>query len=123
MSGKNLAHRKDRADDVLADMADFAATLLHGDFGLAKKDAKDAAECLVEAIRLEWGGSMCYFKKTPRIELEARDEEIYERFDGTNHAELTREYGITRQRIYQIVNAMRARRLTSRSGKPTIIRK
>jgi Mor family transcriptional regulator len=100
-----------RSDDILADMADFVAELLRRHHGLTQEEAQVAAESAMEAVRLEWGGSMCYFKKGGQVDLQERDEEIYSRFNGRNAQQLCRQYGLSERRIYQVIAAVRARRL------------
>ncbi len=48
------------------------------------------------------------------IDLSARDMEIYNRYNGNNRDQLCKEYGLSVQRLYQIINAVRARELTRR---------
>lgn len=59
------------------------------------------AENIVEQVRKNWGGLPIYIKKT--TETASRNAEICRRFNGKNHADLCREFGLSYQQICKIV--------------------
>lgn len=49
------------------------------------------------------GGRMFYIPKGDRLRQAIRNRQIYAAFRGNNHAQLAQQYGLTVQRIYDIV--------------------
>lgn len=74
--------------------------------------AGDVVDEAMAAVRYRFAGNNCYIRKSAGPSL--RDIEIYDRFNATNRDQLCAEYGITFQRLYQIVNAVRKHRLEGR---------
>lgn len=60
------------------------------------------AEALVRGWRKRCGTQRIYIPAEPRNE--SRDTQIRREFNGTNRVEVCRKYGISRARLYQIVN-------------------
>ena len=61
-----------------------------------------------------WGGQTLYFPKgnwnggrSRWFQLAERDWKIFKEFDGTNRDAICQKYGISRSRLYQIINAVR----------------
>lgn len=79
-------------DDFLADLRETMTT--HAIDVLV-------AENIVERVRKNWGGLPIYIKKT--TETSSRNAEICRRFNGKNHADLCREFGLSYQQICKIV--------------------
>ncbi len=63
------------------------------------------AENIVKKIRKNWGGVPIYIKKASGVD--SRNAEIYRRFNGKNHTDLCREFGLGYQQICKILNAER----------------
>lgn len=105
----------DRADrvnlvDVLRDEASAVARL----FGVQAADA--AASMLVTRVVQRVGGGDLYVPGAARSRAQVRDADIRERHDGTNVAELAREYGITVRHVYRILGAARREVLAGRAA-------
>lgn len=99
--------------ELLEDLVAKGTELLAG-MGLEDDKAKSAAFAFVELIRKEWAGQNLYIPKGQAYELSKRDEELYRRFNGTNLYRLCKEHGITIQRGYQIIAAIREREFKRR---------
>lgn len=76
--------------------------------GYPSAQAAAAAERVAEHLRKFLGGTWQYIPKGYHYDLDRRDREIYEKFNGRNQTELCDEYGITRVRLYQILQQVRA---------------
>lgn len=76
--------------------------------GYPSAEADAAAERVAEHLRKFLGGAWHYVPKGYHYELTLRDRDIYEKFNGRNQRELCEEYGITRVRLYQILQQVRA---------------
>ena len=101
--------------EILSDLCDQVALKLV-EQGIAPDKAADAGLAVAEHIREHWGGQPIYLPKGAQYEFSRRDLELFERFNGSNHAALARDYGLTVVRIYQIVKAVRAELVRKRQG-------
>lgn len=52
---------------------------------------------------LNWGGLNIYMPKSQVLFSCEREKQIYNEFNGTNHAALAKKYGLSVQWIYKIV--------------------
>lgn len=99
--------------EILADLAEQIARSLVSR-GMATDIAADLGRESAEHIRRHWGGQLVYISKGVAFILSKRDMEIWEKWNGRNTLELCREYEITLQRLYQILNARREREVKKR---------
>lgn len=99
--------------ELLVDLVDKGTEVLIG-LGFEKSAATKAAFAFVELIRKEWAGQNLYVPKGQAYDLSIRDEELYRRFNGANLFRLCKEYGITIQRGYQIIAAIREKEFKRR---------
>lgn len=53
-------------------------------------------------------GEQLYFAKGQSYSLDVRDQEIYAEFNGRNHHQLARKYGVAPRHIYRLVRRARA---------------
>lgn len=101
--------------ELLADLADQVAAKL-AELGTDMEKAADIGFAVAEHIRGNWSGQSLYLPKGVQYDISRRDIEIFERFNGTNHEALAREYNLTVMRIYQIIKAVRAALIAKRQG-------
>lgn len=106
------AHQDDYPE-ILTDLAEQLAQFLRGR-GLDDAVATDAATQAAEFVREHWGGQKIYIPRGQRHELSHRDLEIWKRWNGHNRLELCREYGISENRLYQILQVMREQEIDKR---------
>ena len=99
---------KNNYPELLEDLLAKGAVLLV-EIGLENAVALRASFVFVELIRREWSGQNLYIPKGQAYDLSQRDLEMWNRFNGNNRHQLMQEYGITEQRFYQIMKAVRAR--------------
>lgn len=75
--------------------------------------AEDAARVIMrEALHSvceKYGGDSFYFPRDIDFPLEARDREIWDKFNGANTRELAREFRLTERQVRYIVKLMRKR--------------
>lgn len=97
------------ADDypeVLADMRQHTERVL-GEAGVAAEQARAAAHQVAEFMRGHWGGQLVYIAKGRSFETRKRWQEIWDAFDGRNHAELARRFDLGLAQIYKVIEIMR----------------
>ena len=78
--------------------------------------AAEAAFAAAEHVRLNIGGGSMYINKGIAYEADQRGQEIYRRWNGRNAHELAREFGLTEERIRQIVKERREAERRARQG-------
>jgi Mor family transcriptional regulator len=101
-----MTDKPDRSyPELLTEIAEIIAESL-ADRGVEAKDAALMANEAAEKIRFRLGGLEYYIPKCQSMQLEIRDVEIMKRFDGQNHADICREYGISERRLRQILKCM-----------------
>lgn len=62
---------------------------------------------LVTAQAHYFGGMQLYLPRNDRLKKALRDIDIWQQFNGSNHRQLARQYGLTEITIYQIVAEQR----------------
>jgi Mor family transcriptional regulator len=102
----------DRYPEILTDLAEHAAELLHEECGIPQPDAERVARKLADRIGETWAGCQPYIGKG--AVLDKRDLEIVSRFNGANHACLAREYELTERQIYNIIARVRSEEIRRR---------
>lgn len=106
---------KFQAPQFLADLTDNVKNVLQKS-GLTPETAHDLAYEITKEQRMMWRGQTVYFPSTDPEELSRRDQEIWDRYNGSNHAELVSAFQVSKQHIYRIVKIMRAKETSKRQG-------
>jgi Mor family transcriptional regulator len=88
--------------EILSELAAYVAEQLTKD-GIDPSRAADIGFAAAETIRENFSGHPTYWPKGIQFECSMRDAQIYNEFNGTNHATLADKYGLTEVRIYQII--------------------
>ena len=102
-------------DDVAAKVANMARCAHPPmEAEAARAFGRRVADMLAE----DWGGSSVYIPKNLASRFRRRDAELFRAFTGHNIEELARKYGLTRQRVYAILKAERARRAHAQLSLP-----
>lgn len=103
--------------ELLLDLVDHCAALLEADGGLSASQARELGIKLAERVAEAWGGQQIWFPK-PRpsrsgvswFRLEARDLEIWRRYNGRNMAEVCERFNLTPAAVHLAVNRVRLER-------------
>ncbi len=93
----------------------------HLDSALAQIDADNETKSKIKAkfkIELcrDFGGQQQYIPKSDGSELTARDIELYNKFNGHNHAALAKQFDLSEVRVYQIVKIVNKQEIAKRQG-------
>lgn len=98
-----------RAAELIADVEDQVAACLVSVSQIDRQSARVTARQVAAHLSKHWGGQLLYIPKNHLGRLSERDEEIWRKFTGNNHAALAIEYDLTMQQIYKIVREAAAR--------------
>ncbi|PHV02845.1 DNA-binding protein [Iodobacter sp. BJB302] len=105
---------RSKGPELLVDLTDnIAAALIE----LASLDIEKAAQLaseIADRMAAHWGGQNIYFPMGLSVKLSKRDQRIYDEFNGTNHSELARKFGVSLQWIYKIVKTVRLEEIARR---------
>lgn len=77
--------------------------------GIPHEVAEQAACALIDSIIDEWGGLYVTIPKDMSWRLSMRDLQIYDEFNGRNHAFLAKKNNLTVRTIYEIIRRARRR--------------
>lgn len=72
--------------------------------------ADEIAVNVFNGMAEHWGGQLIYFPKCITQKISRRNQQIWQDFTGTNYSELAKSYGLSLQRIYQIIGECRKKR-------------
>ena len=106
-----------RVPELVADLeAQAVACLLSVCPMIDHQSATVISKQLSRHLSDNWGGQLIYFPQNHGGKLDERDKQIYEEFDGRNHAYLARKYNLAIQQIYKIVKTVGQYELANRQG-------
>lgn len=88
--------------ELLVDLEHQASCFLQK-YGVKTDIAEHLAISLANHIADHWGGQLINLPKDHVYKIASRDYDIYKAFNGRNHAELAREFGLSVRAIYDIV--------------------
>ena len=108
---------RSKGPELLTDLADQCARILQETAGLEQDKAEQTGREIANRMATHWGGQNIYFPMGLSYKLSQRDRLIFADFDGTNHGELARKYGVSLQWIYKIVKNMRQEEVAKQQGK------
>lgn len=91
-----------RRHELLADAAEQVAQRLITKHGMDEESACDVGNHLADFLADHWKGQNIYMPGDQAYKLNARDWEIFNRFQRGNSNELAKEFGVSKVRIHQI---------------------
>jgi Mor family transcriptional regulator len=111
-----VSQLRSKAPELLTDLTEHIAVALCELVSMEAGKAEHVAKEVTERMAAHWGGQNVYFPMGQSVQLSRRDRQIYDGFNGTNHSELARKYGVSLQWIYKIVKAVRKQEIATRQG-------
>lgn len=109
MSDKKVDTFEKKAPEILTDLAKHVEKELV-ESGMENDNARFIAMGAAVRVAKAWGGNLVYIPLNVRFHLAERDVQIYNEFNGTNHRELAKKYGISIVWLYQIIRQVRRER-------------
>lgn len=91
-----------RRHELLADAAEQVAQRLITKHGMDEEVACDVGNTLADFLADHWKGQNIYMPGDQAFKLNARDWEIFRRFERGNANDLAREFKVSKVRIHQI---------------------
>jgi Mor family transcriptional regulator len=107
---------RSKGPELLIDLTEHIAIALAELVSMESAKAQHVAKEVSDRMAAHWGGQNIYFPMGQSIKLSRRDRQIYDDFNGSNHSDLARKYGVSLQWIYKIVKAARKEAIAHRQG-------
>lgn len=107
---------RSKGPELLIDLTEHIAIALAELVSMESAKAQHVAKEVSDRMAAHWGGQNIYFPMGQSIKLSRRDRQIYDDFNGSNHSDLARKYGVSLQWIYKIVKAVRKEEIARRQG-------
>jgi len=108
---------KSKGPELLIDLAQHVSVTLIELLTLDQDKAEQLGREIADRMAAHWGGQNIYFPMGLCLKLSQRDQQIFDEFNGTNHSDLARKYGVSLQWIYKIVKTVRQEELAKRQGR------
>lgn len=93
---------------VLQDWADIAQETVQDLLPVNDDEAREVGRQIALRIAEEYGSTQFYLAKGVAYRLDARDQEIFDKFNGRNYLELSREFKVSDRHIRRVINRARA---------------
>lgn len=103
-----------KAPEILTDLAAHIQEVLVQKYQMSQDEAKQAGADVAIRISRAWAGEIIYIPRALLLELSERDLKIWHEFNGFNHRELARKYGVSMQWVYQIVKRVQKEEVAKR---------
>lgn len=103
-------------DDILSDLQQIAIKAAC-EQGLPVDEAEAIACRISQDVRASWGGQQVYIKKIDLAELSARNIDIFNEFNGSNHQQLAKKHGLAVPVIYRIIKTVQQQEREKRQQK------
>ena len=100
-----------RVAELLSDLAAKVGEEVQSAGVADKKQAKNIGNHVAKRMAREWGGQLFYIPHGVLWDIDERDVEIFEKFNGSNQNELAKEYGFSVQWVYRIIERVRQAKL------------
>lgn len=102
-----------KAPDLLADLAKHTVVAAK-EFGINEELAENLGMIVAMKISQSWGGLNVYMPKALELFACEREKQIYNEFNGVNHAYLAKKYNLSLQWIYKIVKKVQKEEINKR---------
>lgn len=97
----------ENAPEMLNDLSVLVANLAKEQLDIDDNTAKQLGIAVAIKVAEDWGGVAVYIPTNLRVNLAARDMEMYKKFNGYNHAQLAREFKCSTVWVYKVIKRVR----------------
>lgn len=98
---------RSKGPELLVELAQHTSNILHEAVDIDIRTADQIGEAVASRMMQVWGGQNVYFPMGMAWRVSQRDQEIFSDFNGKNHHDLARKYGVSLQWIYSVVKRVR----------------
>ncbi|TCJ95939.1 Mor family transcriptional regulator [Volucribacter psittacicida] len=112
--GNDISTFENKAPEILVDLAEHIKMALMDKHKMSNEQAMQTGIDIAQKIAKDWGGEVIYIPRAILFTLNERDLKIWREFNGFNHRELARKYGVSMQWVYQIVKRIQKEEIAKR---------
>ncbi|RLM25347.1 DNA-binding protein [Brenneria alni] len=98
---------RSKGPELLVELAQHTACIIKEVVEIDTTIADQIGEAVANRMMQVWGGQNVYFPMGMAWKVSQRDLEIFHEFNGRNHHELARKFGVSLQWIYSVVKRVR----------------
>ncbi|EHD22615.1 MULTISPECIES: Mor transcription activator family protein [Brenneria] len=108
---------RSKGPELLVELAQHTASTIKEVVEIDTDIADQIGEAVANRMMQVWGGQNVYFPMGMAWKVSQRDLEIFHEFNGRNHHELARKFGVSLQWVYSVVKRVRKEELDRMQGK------
>lgn len=109
---------RSKGPELLIDLSQHASSVIHEIISdIEPEVAEQIGMAIANRMMAVWGGQNIYFPMGMAWKVSKRDREIFSEFNGRNHHELARKFGVSIQWIYSVVKRVRKEEVDRMQGK------
>ena len=108
---------RSKGPELLVELAQHTADTVREIIEIESALADQIGEAVANRMMQVWGGQNVYFPMGMVWKVSQRDRDIFQEFNGRNHHELARKFGVSVQWVYSVVKRVRKEELDRIQGK------
>ena len=113
----DLNQFRSKGPELLVELAQHTSETVREIIDIEPAVADQIGQAVANRMMQAWGGQNVYFPMGMVWKVSQRDREIFLEFDGRNHHELARKFGVSLQWVYSVVKRVRKEELDRMQGK------
>ncbi|AWX15214.1 transcriptional regulator [Mergibacter septicus] len=114
MNKDDVESFEETVPEILLDLAKDIELTLVKKTDIKTESAREIGIEIAQAISKNWGGSVVYIPRNLIFRLNERDRKIFNEFNGKNHRELAKKYGVSMQWVYTIIKRINKQEIAKR---------
>lgn len=108
---------RSKGPELLVELAQHTTKIISEIMEITPALAEQIGEAVANRMMQVWGGQNVYFPMGMVWKVSMRDREIFNAFNGRNHHELARQFGVSVQWVYSVVKRVKKEELDRMQGK------
>ncbi len=113
----DLNQFRSKGPELLVELAQHTSETVREIIDIEPAIADQIGQAVANRMMQVWGGQNVYFPMGMVWKVSQRDREIFREFNGRNHHELARKFGVSLQWVYSVVKRVRKEELDRMQGK------
>lgn len=98
---------RSKGPELLVELAQHTASTIKEVVEIDTAIAEQIGEAVANRMMQVWGGQSVYFPMGTLWLISQRDHDIFNDFNGRNHHDLARKYGVSLQWVYSVIKRVR----------------
>ncbi|EFB1759102.1 DNA-binding protein [Escherichia coli] len=112
----DLNQFRSKGPELLVELAQHTSETVREIIDIEPAIADQIGQAVANRMMQVWGGQNVYFPMGMVWKVSQRDQEIFREFNGRNHHELARKFGVSLQWVYSVVKRVRKEEISRLQG-------